>query len=328
MHKAIEQVLARADAAKADSDFTYFFSLLLAAEALVKTVALGLLAAISDDKDRNRYRLEHALVRADGIGEWGHTLEDALIGPASQYLLIEARAEQAQLTQSCSEDQWQHACVASLKSALQYLGIESEEVPVKTDMKRWFRLFATLRNKTRAHGATQPAKTTKAAEYLSYSVDLFYRNFGLFSRPWAYLHRNLSGKYRVSPITDDAAVFEYLRSESTHSLPNGVYVAWSTPRRVPLLQSDPELQDFFFANGGLTGKTFELLSYLTDNKLSGDATEYITPPGTLPASETEGRGELLARGTCFSNTPDLIRDYVSRPKLEEELLKLLLDDKR
>ncbi len=327
-HKAIDQVLGRAEAAKGDSDFTYFFSLLLAAEALAKTVILGMVAAISDEKDRNRYRLEHALIHADGLGDWGRVLDDALTGPASQYLLIEARSEQGQLTKPCKEDQWQHGAVAALKTALDHLGTESEGVPVKTDMKRWFRLFATLRNSTRGHGATKPAEAAKAAKYLVYSIDLFYRNFGLFTKPWAYLHRNLSGKYRVSPIADSCAPFEYLKADNTQSLPNGVYLAWSAPRRVPLIQSDPELQDFFFPNGGLSGRSFELLSYFTGNKLSGDAADYTTPPGTLPASETEGHGELLARGNCFSNAPDLIRDYVARPKLEQELLQLLLDDKR
>ena len=65
VHVAIDQVLKRSILAKDDSDFTYFFSLLLAAEALAKTVVLGVVAAITDDKDRNRYRLEHQLVRAD-----------------------------------------------------------------------------------------------------------------------------------------------------------------------------------------------------------------------------------------------------------------------
>ena len=45
-HVAIEQVLKRAERAKTDSDFTYFFSLLLATEALAKTVVLGSIAAI------------------------------------------------------------------------------------------------------------------------------------------------------------------------------------------------------------------------------------------------------------------------------------------
>ena len=68
-HRAIEQVLQRAEDAKSDSEFTYCFSLLLAAEALAKTVVLGVIAAIVDDKNRNRYRLEHSLVRTDGLGD-------------------------------------------------------------------------------------------------------------------------------------------------------------------------------------------------------------------------------------------------------------------
>ncbi|HHJ1648952.1 TPA: hypothetical protein ACQGUV_004094, partial [Pseudomonas aeruginosa] len=84
-HVAINQVMRRTEAAKEDSDFTYFFSLLLAAEAVAKTVVIGIVASIGDDKNRNRYRLEHQLVRSDGLGDWGRVLEDALSGPASQY---------------------------------------------------------------------------------------------------------------------------------------------------------------------------------------------------------------------------------------------------
>ena len=75
-HRAIEQVLQRAADAKTDSDFSYFFALLLAGEMLAKTVTLGVIAAIRDDKDRNHYRLEHLLVKADGLGDWSKALED------------------------------------------------------------------------------------------------------------------------------------------------------------------------------------------------------------------------------------------------------------
>jgi len=54
-HAAVEQVLQRAESAKSESDFTYFFSLLLAGEALAKTTVLGFIAAIQDDRERNRY---------------------------------------------------------------------------------------------------------------------------------------------------------------------------------------------------------------------------------------------------------------------------------
>jgi hypothetical protein len=98
-HAAIDKVLARSDRAREDSDFTYFFSLLLSAEAILKTIILAFTACVTEDKDRNRYRIEHSLVRADGLGEWSRALEDALTGPASQFLLAEVRPEQTELTQ-------------------------------------------------------------------------------------------------------------------------------------------------------------------------------------------------------------------------------------
>ncbi len=78
-HIAIEQVLQRAERAKSDSDYTYFFALLFAAEALAKTIVLGMVAAITGDEERNRYRLEFQLVRSEGLGDWGKVIEDALI---------------------------------------------------------------------------------------------------------------------------------------------------------------------------------------------------------------------------------------------------------
>jgi hypothetical protein len=328
MHRAIDQVLQRVQDAKADSDFNYFFSLLVAGEALFKTIALGMIAALEDDKDRNRYRLEHLLARADGLGDWGRVLEDALSGPASQYLVVDARTEQAELARICSPGDWQYEAVASLKAALNALGIDAEDVPAKSDLKRWFRLFATLRNKTRGHGAMQPSKAGLGAADLHASIECICQNLSLLRRPWADIFRNYSGKYRVLPISEDSAPFECLRREAHHVLRNGVYVYFRSFRRVPLLCAGPELRDFYFANGGLGAKRFEMLSYLTDDRMDGDAGEYAAPPGALPASETGGHGELLPRGQCFSNAPDLLEDYVSRPVLESELRRLLLDDRR
>jgi hypothetical protein len=327
-HIAIEQVNERAARAKSDSDYTHFFALLFAAEALAKTMVLGMVASIADDNERNRYRLEHQLVRSDGLGDWGRVIEDALIGPASQFLLSEAREEQKELTQPCKEGEWQYDATAELKAALLHLGIEGEEIPVKTDMKRWFRLFATLRNKTRAHGATQPERTTIAAQHVAKSIELVYQNFRLFRRPWAHLYRNMSGKFRVSGISEDTADFGFLKQAHDRQFPNGVYLYMGAPRRIGLMHTDAELRDFFFANGGLTSKKFEMLSYYSDDKVDGDASVFLTPPGVLPPSETEGHGELIPQGSCFSNVPDLVSDYVGRVKLEGDLHKLLLDDKR
>jgi hypothetical protein len=327
-HKIIAQVLNRAEQAKSDSDFTYFFDLLLAAEAIAKTIILNMLAAVGDDKDRNRYRIEHSLVRADGLGDWGRSLDDILTGTASQYLLAEARQEQSELTKACRNGEWQYHAVSSLKKCLQELDIDAEELPVKTDMRRWFRLLSTLRNKTKGHGATKSGTIAGPAAHLKASLDIIVENLEVLRRPCAFLHRNISGKYRISSIAGNDNCFDELRKNTNYSYQNGVYIHWGIPKLIPLIESDPDLTDFYFANGSFSGKKFELLSYSTNNKRNGDAASFSTPPGLLPSSETGGHGELLVKVNCLSNAPDLIADYIARLELESELLKLLLDDKR
>ncbi len=327
-HRAIQQVIGRASDAETDSDFAYFFSQLVATEALVKTIVAGMVAALGDDKDRHRYRLEHCLVRADGIGDWGRALEDVTSGISSQFLLIEARTEQAELTKLCKTGDWQYDATMSLKQALDHLEIEAEKVPVKTDLKRWFRLFATLRNKTRGHGAIMPSVTGPAGKHIERSVAIIHDNFSLFNKSWGYLHRNLSGKYRVSNITTAGNEFNYLKSGKDAHFNDGIYIFFDKPRQTNLIRSDADLSDFYFPNGGFNGQTFELRSYATNDKISGDATLFLTPSGVLPKSETEEHGELLACGNCLSNAPQNGVDYVVRNKLESELKELLLDDRR
>jgi len=326
-HIAIDQILQRAERAKSDSDFTYFFSLLLVAEALTKTIALGLVSCIADDKDRHRYRIEYDLARADGVGDWGRAIEDALTGHASQYLLADARPLQLALASGQKEGTWQHMAVLEMKAALQSVDLNAEDVPVKTDMKRWFRLFAALRNGTRAHGATPLEKARRAAEHLKLSIDAVYSNYEIFTYPWAYLYRNLSGKYTVSLITPNEQPWQHLKAGSAYerTLQDGVYLYVGFPRFVSLLKSDTDLTQFFFPNGAFSAKRFELLSYTTDEKADGDAQAYLTPPGSLPGSETEGSAELGVRGNCFTNSPDAKGNYVDRPKLEGELQQLLED---
>ncbi|MCW8199855.1 hypothetical protein D8B23_15915 [Verminephrobacter aporrectodeae subsp. tuberculatae] len=328
-HAAMDQIFKRVENSKSESDFTYFFSLLLASEALAKTIILGIVASIVDSKDRDKYRLESQLVRADGLGDWCRVLEDALTGNASQFLLLAARVEQTELTKLCKRGDWQYEAAAALKVALDHLSIDAEELPTKSDMKRWFRFFVTLRNKTRGHGATQPQNASMAAEHIAKSLDLIYRNFKLFQRPWVHLHRNLSGKYRVSYITEDTSLdFTYLTRKQDIKLDNGMYIFMEgAPRRISLMETDPELNDFFIANGGMNGKKFELLSYCTDKKYFGDGSTFLTPSGTLPPSETQGKGELLPQGNCLSNLPELQKGYVSRPDLEADLFKLLMNDR-
>lgn len=327
-HSAIDRVITRVENAKSDSDFTYFFSLLILGEALFKTIVLGMVSAIRDDKDRNRYRLEYSLARADGLGDWSKVLDDALSGPASQFLDPDAYTEQAELTRVCAKDSWQAKAVEEMKTVLNALNIKAEDVPEKTDLRRWFRFFSTLRNGTRGHGATLPAHAALAATHLFSSINAVYEKFQLFNRPWAHLYRSLSGKYRVSGIAGDLDCFQPLKRVTDVALPNGVYINFGSPRLVPLYESDPDLQDFYIGNGGFSINKFEVISYATDDKKSLDAQKYLMPPGSLPTSETQGLTEFVQLGTCMSNVPRSSPEYVSRPELEHELFSLLKDDRR
>jgi len=328
-HAAITQIQKRIDSAKQDSDFTYFYALLLEGEALLKTTVLGFLGCLvnDNDPDRHRYRLEYKILRADGFGPWSVALDDALIGPASQFLLTDLSPEKNELTKLCGEGTWQFEAVSSLKHCLEALGIEAEEVPTQTDMRRWFSLFAILRNKTRGHGATMPGKVAYEAICLKHSITQFHGNHALFKREWAYLYRNLSGKYKVTRITEKSDAFDELKKASDKSYPNGVYLFAGAPRHVPFLESDADLTDFFFPNGSFAKGKYECLSYATNNKKEGDGSLHMSPPGTLPQSETQGLGELEVLENCFSNAPTLPGDYVSRPVLEAEIETLTADDR-
>jgi hypothetical protein len=121
-----------------------------------------------------------------------------------------------------------------------------------------------------------------AAEHIAKSIELVYRNYRLFKRPWAHLCRNLNGKFRVSAITEDVTDFGFLKQAQDREFPNGVYLFMGAPRQILLMRSDPELRDFFFANGGMTGKKFEMLSYYSDDRTDGDGAAFLTPPGVLP----------------------------------------------
>ena len=149
----IGRMRARVEQDRADSDVSLFFSLLYYGEFLTKLVALGLAAGISDDRDRRRYGVLYQLVRADGLGVWCNALDECLTGLASQHLADSLRDAQRQLTQRVPQDHPSYRAVETLKKILDRLQIASDSLADRAALRQWFLLFATLRNKTRGHGA-------------------------------------------------------------------------------------------------------------------------------------------------------------------------------
>ena len=331
MLKPITMMLELAESEKEESDAAYFNSLMYLGEMATKLTVLGLLAATTDDRDRNKYRIEHTLVRANGIGDWAKALNDILTGPVSQSIHDSAQPTTRSLTSRAGIDSWQATALSDLDDCFAPLSLEPN--PRKTNPKAidWFDAFAKLRNGTRAHGAPRAAGLGDAGPHLRRSIETILSNVPIFKLPWAYLRRNLSGKYRVTNWGEPEDALESLRRSSDQTFTEGVHIALgglSGIRQVPLISSNPECAAFWISNGGFSESAYEMLCYITNDKLKHASGEYLTAPEKLPLSETEGLGVLGSLGQTFTNLPQLSTPYVSRPEIEAELKKQLVDAQR
>ncbi|MBS3913062.1 MAG: hypothetical protein KG003_01040 [Bacteroidetes bacterium] len=324
----INKIKERLETSKNDSDTAYFMDLMLAGEQLTKLITLGLLACITDDSKRHRYSQEHKLLRADGIGEWSSVIDEVLSGPSSQYFNPIANQLQQELNERLGNSSWQHRSIKLLGECIKVIDPTFEDISVKVSGKTWFSQFAYLRNKTRGHGAYSSDVYSSICNNLCNSIALIQENYSLLkSVEWAYLHRNLSGKYKVTDISNNAPRFHYLRKDNSSNYENGVYIFLNKPIKVELLLSNSDLTDFYFPNGGFNNKRYELISYITGSKEYQDASLHLTPPGELPSSETEGIGKLDLVGSVFTNLPSINQIYIEREELENELYKKLLDER-
>lgn len=327
--KPIVDMINRINVAREESDTALFFELMYIGELVMKLIVLGLTAAIENEREKYRIRQLHKLVRADGLGEWYEVLEDVLTGPSSQYLQNEAKkVERRELTMQCTKGSWQYDTTFLINRCLSKVDPEYEQISSKISVRQWFAKFVRLRNITRGHGAPKGGLCSKLCRDLEDSIALINENFNLFKREWVFLRRNLNGKYRVTTLTEDASHFEYLKSNRTTTLADGVYTHYDDITFIELLYSDPDASDFFFPNGGYNAKKFDLISYISDSKKSADAKPYLIPVGTLPGSETEGIGVLDVCGQCFANLPPSQKGYVRRNQLEDDLHSTLVDLER
>ena len=317
----------RFEGEKEDSDVSAFYGLMFFGEFLTKITVCTLLAGIFDDRDRNKFSIQRELVRADGIGEWSTRLDSALTGPCAQFLRADFKNLQRELLQRMSDGDWQFEALRQLHTAVQALQIEIQTFPSQAPLRQWFTWFAVLRNKTRGHGAPLGLECSNALAPLEASISLITRNLSIFGEQWAYLHRNLSGKYRVSALSENVEAFRYLRESRTESLTDGVYIFLGGPIRVDLLESDSSAADFFVPNGQFRGSEYEVISYITNQKRRVDGALWLAPATQLPDSETHGGSALDLQGNSLSNVPAAAEDYIDRPALEKILEAALTRDR-
>jgi NB-ARC domain/Tetratricopeptide repeat len=321
----LSRMWERVEISKQNNDDAVFSSLMYLGEMLMKLVVVGLVSALEDNHDRYRYRQHHRLVRADGLGSWASVIDELLTGVLSTQLLERAPKERQELVTRRKSGAWQSDSVHALYSCLETLEIDAGELQDRPPASIWFRLFALLRNRTRGHGALTSSLCAAACPQLEHSLRLLSDNYSLFKKPWAVLKRNLSGKYRVTSLTNSEDTFAHLRHDPTHDYPDGVYLFMNGMHKVDLLFTDSEAQDFFLPNGAFSPTGFQVISYLSGDTRISDSSPYMLPADDLPRSETQGKQALEIIGNCMSNLPSAQEDYIERSHLEKELRQVLLD---
>jgi hypothetical protein len=162
---------------------------------------------------------------------------------------------------------------------------------------------------------------------LESSITLYCKNSALLRLPWAYLKRNLSGKYNVLSLSGVSSSFERLKGDRGVALQDGIYVDLDSLRRVELIETTVDLTEFYYPNGHFRQRSSEWLSYISGARKDVDGSTYLAPAIALPPSSTEGSRALDPVGNCFGNLPPRPAEYVSREELEHDLISVLTNDR-
>lgn len=325
----VSDMWARVEREGEESDAALFGSLLALFELILKLTTSGLLAAVESEREGHRYRLEHRLVRADGLGEWEAALTEVLTGPANAFLMQSAwpDAEAATGSWSAADETWQRRACQLLDEAGRTVDPELEPLPKRGSLLNWFRIGVWLRNRTRGHGALTSAQMSRLVSPLRESLQAVTNNMPLFRRPWVVIRRTQSGKYHVVSLGGETRVFSYLKTRRDVDLRDGVHIFFGGPVHVGLITGDVDARDFFLPNGNFRGTAYEGLSYVSGATVRVRGDDYLAPTGPMPASATEGLPELEVQGNTFGNVPPMPVGYVRRPELERELTERLTDSR-
>lgn len=223
----IEKMWYRVNIARDNSDDAYFLALMYAGEMAIKLGVAGMIAGVGNHIDRQQYRLEHTLVRADSLGVWATSIESILTGVPLQRTLLELQSvEIKQLTEEVKEGDWRHECCRLLEQVNAKLSRREFKPAKKYYLRDWFKYFTQLRNSTRGHGAETTLMLQAVNSDLHSSLQLLVDQWSIFSRGWAYLQRNYSGRYRVIKWNSEGESLDWLKTQEGEqfTLEDGVYI--------------------------------------------------------------------------------------------------------
>lgn len=337
-------ILDRLDRERESSDTALCDSLLKACEFAIRHSTAILVASLPGSQEAGslRYRMEYRLIRAASIGEWTRALSELLVGPNLAQLNGRYRFSGSQdglsrlvkkLDNRDSKDSWAINFSSGVSKALEHL----EEVPSQKGGAPKFvsalNQFSHLRNKMDAHGAPTAAIKGEVAAILNSAVYELLTNLQTLKIPMVKISNPKALRLNGVVAHDVVGAASELVSEKVNGeYPNivhedGLYVAIQTEgpsveiERINLIESSPELSDFFYANGGFNEQTHkaEFLNFVSSKKKLRNCSKWSGPPLGLPASVTSGSRDLRFEGKAITNLPKHISGYVHRESLERAL---------
>lgn len=326
---------------QAASEAAHCDSLLNSCEMVIRHLTALLCSILPESETGNsvRYRTEYELIRSSGIGDWSRQAQNLLAGP--NYSLIAGRLEGgpfegalAQFSRSAKslDDTWIVALIEGMRQALSVIGEKPSDAR-SIKLIEFLREFPRLRNKMDAHGAPTSGDKAEIALFLEKPIGDLLTKLTLLKIPIVSIELARIDPDKAPKVLDVVgneasglrSRFEDGYLPRSHS--GGLFtVASGSPTRINLACSEPDLRDFFYANGSFSeGSTSaEFLSYITNKRKRVNAADWSAAPASLVESLTAGESELRIEGKSFTNFPS--RDspkYVKRNQLEAELLAQL-----
>ena len=303
------------------------------AEVAIKMLGVGLVAGLKERAPDHAYRLAHDYVRADGLGVWEDGIRQCTSQPLVGFLdrrLMEI-VSWATKKRSGEGNEWYTAAAKDLEYLFELLGLESYIPTKKPTVQHLLTALVQLRNKTKAHGAAGEDFWNPANDRWVSAVEGFVTHCPLFGWPWIHLPTRESGKVRGVWLTGtDPKHAKKNELEEITAPETGVFFKPSAlGQPIPcgtLLHANRECTEFLLPNGGYSAKgRASFLDYGAGFEKKIDAKEYLRPPVAAPPSTTQGLSALVVQSNTLGNLPDLQKDYVLRPKLEDELETRLRD---
>ena len=314
-----------------------FDSSLHLAEASIKLTAICALAILSQHNSKKSYRYQHALVRANSLGNWAGELrriaQDLHRTPNHQAKYLARQLTQKEKVSTDSPPTFHKLAQKLCGMLIWSLGESTYEGlnRSRANILDFFQDLVHLRNRTQGHGAktwvyykdncdhmAELAETT--ATLISPHIDLAIVDEPPLDGNDHYTLATFTGIHQqkiqrsLGDFAADHGEVILLGRESAMRLP-------------PLLEVNPSTHETHFANGSWNDSSSQsqFINYFNgETVLLHRPSLGMAPSKDIP-SHTAPLQELIATDSLLHNLPLLISTYIPRESLELQLVGLLTD---